>query len=134
MPTVDEVRRSWAATVAALPVGSRIACEVIGRQSFGVLLRIDGVPDALGLAEITAMPQGMDLPPSGTSSVARCSGTPAATTKSRSGSSSGWQPTSDLRWAVSGPPEAAQWRPLTTTTDSCSGRHPQVTQMDLRHW
>ncbi|MFF9211705.1 MULTISPECIES: hypothetical protein [unclassified Streptomyces] len=61
-PAADEVRRSWAATMAALPVGSRIAGEVIGRQPFGVFLRVEGVPGALGLAEITAMPQGMDLP------------------------------------------------------------------------
>jgi ribosomal protein S1 len=54
----DEVRRSWAATIAALPVGSRITGEVIGRQPFGVFIRIDGVPEAMGLAEITAMPHG----------------------------------------------------------------------------
>lgn len=57
-----EVRRSWAATVAALPVGSRITGEVVGRQPFGVFLRIEGVPEAVALAEITAMPLGMDLP------------------------------------------------------------------------
>jgi hypothetical protein len=62
VPAADEVRRSWAATVAALPVGSRITGEVIGRQPFGAFLRINGVPGALGLAEITALPQGMDLP------------------------------------------------------------------------
>jgi hypothetical protein len=27
-----------------------------------VFLRIDGVPDAIGLAEITAMPAGFELP------------------------------------------------------------------------
>ncbi|MFF4796486.1 hypothetical protein ACFY2M_44330 [Streptomyces sp. NPDC001276] len=58
----DEVRRSWAATIAALLVGSRITGEVIGRQPFGVFIRIHGAPDAVALAEITAMPQGMDLP------------------------------------------------------------------------
>ncbi|MGW2768433.1 hypothetical protein [Streptomyces sp. NPDC001275] len=56
------VRRSWAATTAALLVGSRITGEVIGRQPFGVFIRIHGVPDVVALAEITAMPQGMDLP------------------------------------------------------------------------
>ncbi|WP_142214000.1 hypothetical protein [Streptomyces sp. SLBN-118] len=35
---------------------------MIGRQRFGVFIRVDGVPDAVALAEITAMPQGMDLP------------------------------------------------------------------------
>jgi hypothetical protein len=62
VPASDEVRRSWAATVAALPVGTRITGEVIGRQPFGVFIRIDGVPDAVALAEITAMPQWMNLP------------------------------------------------------------------------
>ncbi|WP_051715932.1 hypothetical protein [Streptomyces sp. NRRL S-475] len=61
-PAAEEGRRSWAATVEALPVGSRITGEVIGRQPFGVFLRIEGVPDAIGLAEITAMSRGMDLP------------------------------------------------------------------------
>lgn len=40
----------------------------------------------------------------------------------------------DLLWAVPGPSDAAQRRPVTTTTDSRSGRQPQVTQVDLRHW
>ncbi|WEO95320.1 hypothetical protein A6P39_015515 [Streptomyces sp. FXJ1.172] len=52
----------WAATVAALPLGASIAGEVIGRQPFGVFIRVDGVPEAMALAEITAMPQGIDLP------------------------------------------------------------------------
>ncbi|MDT0468078.1 hypothetical protein [Streptomyces gibsoniae] len=58
----DAVLESWPATVAALPVGTRITGEVIGRQPFGVFLCIDGVPNAIALAEITSMPQGMDLP------------------------------------------------------------------------
>jgi hypothetical protein len=58
----DVVLESWAATVAALPVGKRITGEIIGRQPFGVFIRMDGVPDAIALAEITAMPHGMDLP------------------------------------------------------------------------
>jgi hypothetical protein len=62
VPTADVVRESWAATVAALPVGTRITGEVIGRQPFGVFIRIDGVPDAVALAEITAMPRRTDLP------------------------------------------------------------------------
>lgn len=61
------MRRSWAATVAALPVGTQITGEVIGRQPFGIFIRIDGVPDAVALAETTAMPQGMDLPGLGAS-------------------------------------------------------------------
>ncbi|MEV5438218.1 hypothetical protein AB0K80_19725 [Streptomyces sp. NPDC052682] len=61
-PAADAVRSNWAATVAALPVGSRITGEVIGRQPFGVFICIDGVPNAITLAEITAMPHGMDLP------------------------------------------------------------------------
>ncbi len=56
------MRESWEATVAALPVEARITGEVIGRQRFGVFIRIDGVPYAIGLAEVTAMLLGMDLP------------------------------------------------------------------------
>lgn len=52
----------WNATVTALPLGTSVTGEVIGRQPFGVFVRVDGVPDAMALAEITAMPQGMDLP------------------------------------------------------------------------
>jgi hypothetical protein len=65
-PTGPECRpRTWCgreATVAALPVEARITGEVIGRQRFGVFIGIDGVPNAVALAEITAMPHGMDLP------------------------------------------------------------------------
>jgi hypothetical protein len=66
-PTVAEVpaellHRRWAATIAALPLGASITGEVVGRQPFGVFIRVDGVPDAMALAEITAMPHGMDLP------------------------------------------------------------------------
>ncbi|MFJ2563176.1 hypothetical protein ACIO02_09285 [Streptomyces sp. NPDC087568] len=39
VPAADEVRQSWAETVAALPVGTRIIGEVIGRQPFGVFIR-----------------------------------------------------------------------------------------------
>lgn len=35
---------------------------MIGRRPFGVFLRIDGLPEAMGLAEITAMPKGASLP------------------------------------------------------------------------
>jgi hypothetical protein len=66
VPAADLVRESWEATVAALPVEVRITGEVIGRQPFGVFMRIDGVPNAIALAEITAMPHGMDLPALGT--------------------------------------------------------------------
>ncbi|POX60581.1 RNA-binding protein [Streptomyces sp. Ru62] len=62
VPAADAVRSNWAATVAALPVGTGITGEVIGRQRFGVFIRIDGMPNAIALAEITAMPHGMDLP------------------------------------------------------------------------
>lgn len=56
---------SWAETVRDLPVGTRIAADVVGRRPFGVFLRIDGHLGAVGLADITAMPQGMELPPLG---------------------------------------------------------------------
>ncbi|MGW1544030.1 hypothetical protein ACWCPM_27950 [Streptomyces sp. NPDC002309] len=62
----EAVRASWVATVAAPPVGSRITGAVIGRQPFGVFICIDGVPDAIALAEITCMPLGMELPALGT--------------------------------------------------------------------
>ncbi|MFJ6658260.1 hypothetical protein ACIQNG_18125 [Streptomyces sp. NPDC091377] len=55
-------RIAWSATLEALPAGTPVIGEVIGRQPFGVFLRIDGVPDAVGLAEITAMPHGAELP------------------------------------------------------------------------
>lgn len=55
-------RQAWPATTAALPVGARIRGQVIARQPFGVFIRIDGVPDTLGLAEITAMPRDAALP------------------------------------------------------------------------
>ncbi|GGR50237.1 hypothetical protein GCM10010251_79120 [Streptomyces aurantiogriseus] len=66
-PAGEAIRRAWAATVAALPVGTRITGQVIGRQRFGVFIRIDDVPGAVALAEITAMPQGMELPARGAS-------------------------------------------------------------------
>ncbi|GGQ89955.1 hypothetical protein GCM10010251_00010 [Streptomyces aurantiogriseus] len=62
MPTSDAVDRSWPATVSALPLGSHVSGLVIGRQQFGVFLLLDGVPNAVGLAEITAMPHHMELP------------------------------------------------------------------------
>ncbi|MFJ5985452.1 hypothetical protein [Lentzea sp. NPDC092896] len=58
-------REAWRATVEKLPVGTAIAGEVVGRQPFGIFIRIDGVPDAVGLAEITAMPREATLPPMG---------------------------------------------------------------------
>lgn len=67
LPAADVVPGRWAATVAALPVGTHITGEVIGRQPFGVFIRIGGVPAAVALAEITAMPQGMELPAIGAS-------------------------------------------------------------------
>ncbi|MFJ7343880.1 hypothetical protein ACIQU3_26770 [Streptomyces sp. NPDC101110] len=62
MPAAEAVRAGWAATVAAVPVGSRLTGTVTGRRPFGVFIRIDGVPDAIALAEITRMPLGMELP------------------------------------------------------------------------
>jgi hypothetical protein len=43
-------------------LGATVRGEVIARPPFGVFVRIDGVPNALGLAEVTALPYGMDLP------------------------------------------------------------------------
>ncbi|MFI9824659.1 hypothetical protein ACIHFC_30030 [Streptomyces sp. NPDC052013] len=53
-------------TVAALRVGARVAGEAIGRQRFGFFIPIDDMPNAIALAEITAMAHGMDLPTLGT--------------------------------------------------------------------
>ncbi|MEU9864186.1 hypothetical protein AB0D99_25255 [Streptomyces sp. NPDC047971] len=61
-PSVEGVRRAWGATVAALPVGARVEGRVVGCRPFGVFLRIDGVPDAVGLADIGSMPAGACLP------------------------------------------------------------------------
>ncbi|MFD6550493.1 hypothetical protein [Streptomyces sp. NPDC058398] len=52
----------WTATLALLPLGASVTGEVIGRQPFGVFIRVDGVPNALALAEIMTMPEGMRLP------------------------------------------------------------------------
>ncbi|MGW4562581.1 hypothetical protein ACWEN3_09310 [Streptomyces sp. NPDC004561] len=68
MPAADEARRHWAAAVAALPVGTRITGEVIGRRPFGVFLRMDGVPNAIALAEIASCRRGWASRPSGPSS------------------------------------------------------------------
>ena len=53
---------AWAATLAALPLGASVAGEVIGRQPFGVFIRVDGVPGAVALAGILAIPEGMGPP------------------------------------------------------------------------
>ncbi|MFJ9924688.1 hypothetical protein ACIRU5_01525 [Streptomyces misionensis] len=64
-PEPEAVRQSWVETVVALPVGSHVGGEVIGRQRFGVFIRVEGIPNAVALAEITVMPRGMELPPLG---------------------------------------------------------------------
>jgi hypothetical protein len=46
----------------ALPIGSPLTGQVIGRQPFGVFLTIDCDPDAVGLAEIITMPREAALP------------------------------------------------------------------------
>jgi hypothetical protein len=61
-PALEDIHRDWPATVAALPIGAPVIGDVIARPPFGVFVRIEGVPGALGLAEVTAMPRGMDLP------------------------------------------------------------------------
>ncbi|MFC4336143.1 RNA-binding protein [Salininema proteolyticum] len=52
----QDAREAWPNMVTALPVGTDVAGEVIGRQPFGVFLRLEGHPQAIGLAQITAMP------------------------------------------------------------------------------
>ncbi|MFD8720593.1 hypothetical protein ACFV2H_22020 [Streptomyces sp. NPDC059629] len=58
-PASDAMEQSWPATVSALPLGSHVSGRVVGRQPFGVFFLFDGVPNAVGLAEITAMPHSM---------------------------------------------------------------------------
>ncbi|MET8783534.1 MULTISPECIES: hypothetical protein [unclassified Streptomyces] len=65
VPASDAIDRSWPATVSALPLGSHVSGRVIGRQPFGVFFLIDAVPNAVALAEITAMPHHMELPAMG---------------------------------------------------------------------
>ncbi|MFD5409308.1 S1 domain-containing protein [Streptomyces nojiriensis] len=74
-------RAAWAATCEALPVGTPVTGEVIGRRPFGVFLRIDGVPDAVGLAEITAMPHGPNSRTLVRASRAKSSGVQSTTTR-----------------------------------------------------
>ena len=62
----ERAANRWAETVAALPVGAEVTGQVVGRQPFGVFVEIVGVPNALGLAEITTMPRDVVLPPIGT--------------------------------------------------------------------
>jgi len=62
VPAQEDAHRDWPATVTALPIGVPVSGEDIGRQPFGVFVQIDGIPNAVGLAEITAMPREMDLP------------------------------------------------------------------------
>ena len=64
-PTPEGIRGAWLATVGALPVGTAVTGKVIGRQPFGVFVQIDGVPDAVGLAEIFAALHGAVPPPVG---------------------------------------------------------------------
>ncbi|MET7567524.1 hypothetical protein ABZT04_03325 [Streptomyces sp. NPDC005492] len=66
VPVSEDIVRSWPATVSALPLGSHVSGRVVGRQPFGVFLLLNGVPNAVGLAEITAMPHHMELPELGT--------------------------------------------------------------------
>jgi ribosomal protein S1 len=64
--TGERARNAWLATIEALPIGTHVTGEVTSRHPFGVFLRIDGTPDAVGLAEITAMPHSAVLPTLGT--------------------------------------------------------------------
>ena len=58
----DLAANAWKETIRNLPLASSIAGEVIGRQPFGVFIHIDHHPEAIGLAEITAMPRCAALP------------------------------------------------------------------------
>lgn len=60
------IQAAWPATCQALPIGTTVTGTVIGRQRFGVFLQLDGVPDAIGLCELNAMPPDAELPDRGT--------------------------------------------------------------------
>ena len=62
----ERAAQCWSDTLNALPTGSKVTGEVIGRQPFGVFVRINEVPGAMGLAELTSMPRDATLPPVGT--------------------------------------------------------------------
>ncbi|GAA2334563.1 hypothetical protein OKJ48_38790 [Streptomyces kunmingensis] len=64
-PTPENVQYAWPATAAALPIGTAVTGRVIGRQPFGVFVLIEGVPDAVGLAEVLRTPAGTVPPPVG---------------------------------------------------------------------
>jgi len=59
--------RSWTETTMALPVGGRVRAKVLTEMPFGVFVEIEGHPDAVGLMEITTIPQVGELP-----AVGRC--------------------------------------------------------------
>ncbi|GAA2259075.1 hypothetical protein GCM10010430_48900 [Kitasatospora cystarginea] len=56
------IAAAWPDTLRKLPLGTPVTGKVIGRQRFGVFVAIDNHPDAVGLAEITAMPRCTELP------------------------------------------------------------------------
>jgi hypothetical protein len=62
----QRAREVWPATTEALPIGAHITGEVIARQPFGVFIRINAIPDAVGLAEIISTPREATLPDLGT--------------------------------------------------------------------
>ncbi|MFB6665299.1 MULTISPECIES: RNA-binding protein [unclassified Streptomyces] len=61
-PSSEEVCREWSATKDALPVGTHITGQVTICRPFGVFIRIDGAPNALGMADIGSMPHHVRLP------------------------------------------------------------------------
>ncbi|GAA1633245.1 hypothetical protein GCM10009733_032740 [Nonomuraea maheshkhaliensis] len=58
----EKIQEAWPVTCQMLPVGKRITATVIGRQPFGIFVRMHGVPDAVGLAEVVGMPRDFELP------------------------------------------------------------------------
>ncbi|WP_250036330.1 RNA-binding protein [Paractinoplanes maris] len=62
----ERAAQCWPDTLSTLPIGSRVTGEVIGRRRFGVFVRINEAPGAMGLAELTSMPRDATLPAVGT--------------------------------------------------------------------
>lgn len=58
----ERIREAWSAITHALPVGSFITGKVIALMPFGAFVQIDGLPAAVGLAEITSLADGAVLP------------------------------------------------------------------------
>ncbi|MFE0590231.1 hypothetical protein [Micromonospora echinospora] len=58
----ERAKRSWSEIKSVLACGRTSSGAVLAAMPFGVFVEIDGQPDALGLVEITTLPQDSELP------------------------------------------------------------------------